>query len=1364
MKDNFVHLHLHSTYSFTDGYGLPEQYISRAVELGQPGIGVTDHGNVSAHYKWYKQSIKAGLKPILGCEMYIVEDNKDIREREYNHITVLVKNNIGYRNLMKLVTKAWCEQFYYKPRITFQDLFDNQEGLIVLSGCLSSPIMEHLKENRMDEARNMIKLFNERIDNFYIEIQPITFEAGIHAYEKLIDLYHELKHYGIKWVATNDCHYVLEEHNKVQEVLLCVQTRDKMSNPEHWKFDQDDFFLKSRQQMIDSLHKAFPYYDISEFEKACDNSVIIADGVDFEFPKATPIVFPMKEEDKFIFIKSECEKGLERILRKDDKSYRERVDYELDLIKSKGFIDYFLVIHDLVNWAKNKGILVGPARGSAAGSLACYLLRITEVDPMPYDLLFERFIDINREDLPDIDVDFEDSRRYEVKEYIIGKYGADKVGNLPTFAEFKGKSALHDVGSIFEVPFKMVDEIKSLVIERSGGDSRASFTLIDTFTNEEFPRPAEILKQYPSMKYAIELEGQYRQMGQHAAGVVISNEPLTNFCAIYKVKGEQVISLAYEDASSIGLLKIDLLGLSTLSVVSKAIRMIEAKTKKKIDIYNLPLNDPKVYQGFISQKMFGVFQFDGQAVNQVSRQINPRDFNALSAISALARPGPLNGGVTTAYIARRANKEKITYAHPVMKPYTEETYGLVVYQEQVMKTMREVGKMSWKDTAEIRKLISRSQGVEKFNTFKEKFAIGAKENGMNDKQIDDIWNAICTFGSWAFNKCCTMNTEIVNTSPNQFSKKVLTVKELYENNGYATPRWREQPKAYKKMNTLSIDSDGMIRPGRVKDVFYKGKREVVEIKTNNGKSIKITPNHRMLSSNGFKEIQKFKIGDEIATNGGYWNREYKSTNKNGQSWRKGRMVAGPKDKLDGRRIEINTFRKEKEGESCEHCEYFNSRMEVHHVTRTPPNSILEWLCPSCHKIAEYKKGRIKVWQKGFKIEWEKIVSLKFLEPEDVYDIEMEDSSRPTFIANGFISHNSHSVSYTIISYWTMWLKVHHPMEFYSSILSIADPSKKKSIIKEYKREGFKIFPVDINRSKESFAIDGDAIRIGVCDIGGIGPVYGSKILTHQPYVSYGDYIAKNKKSPVPSSATQKLVDLGAFDNLAEKSYEINLFGERIDEYKKNELTLTDRVLICPWDVEFGVEKKWIPFLKEFPTVFPKLPSPISSFTPNEEENPEETKYVPEDAQNNEDVTIMGIVYDKNLKDYREEAGKGKAVKDLAGKIRDGKCKYANFVLEDESDFITVRLSNYAFVEPTCQQIKSVVEDDFGKEKQAILNYGQLIFQEMKPDDVIVVRGKLGNGIRMFFANKILSLRHFKEYYEQNGKPQPILRTRQRKFR
>lgn len=1106
MKDKFVHLHNHSTYSFTDGYGTPEQYVKRAAELGQPAIAVTDHGNVSAHYKWYKECEKAGIKAILGCEMYIVKSNEDIRERSYNHITVLAKNQEGYRNLMKLVTLSWRpENFYYKPRITQKDLFEHQKGLIVLSGCLSSPCMQELKNNNIKDAKKILKLYKENIDDFFIEMQPIEFDEGRPVYEKLVNLYEELKKDGFKWVATNDCHYVLKSHQKVQEVLLCIQSKDTMSNPEHWKFDQDDFFLKSRDEMLESLRKTYGWYRDEELVKAVDNSVKIADMVDFTFPEATPIRFPMKEDEKMKYLKEKCEEGLMRIMRQEDTVYKERMLYELDLIQKKDFIDYFLVIQDLVNWAKKSGILVGPARGSAAGSLVCYLLKITEVDPIPYELLFERFIDINREDLPDIDIDFEDVRRHEVKEYIVEKYGADKVGNLPTFAEFKGRSALHDVGTVFEIPFKLVDEVKGLVIERSGGDSRASFTLEDTFTNDEFPRAKEIIKQYPDLKYAIDLEGQYRQMGQHAAGIVISNEPLTDFCAIYTVKGQQVISLPYEDASDIGLLKIDLLGLSTLSVISKAMKMIEKKTGKKKDIYTLGLEDPAVYEGFIKQKMFGIFQFDGQAVNQVSRQINPREFSSLSAISALARPGPLNGGVTTAYIERRAGKQKVKYAHPVMKPYTEETYGLVVYQEQVMKTMREVGKMSWKDTAEIRKLISKSQGVEKFNTFKDKFALGAKENGMNDKQIDDIWNAICTFGSWAFNK-------------------------------------------------------------------------------------------------------------------------------------------------------------------------------------------------------------------------------------------------------------SHSVSYTIISYWTMWLKVHHPMEFYSSILSLTeDPKKLKAILKEYKREGYKVLPVDINRSKESFVIDGDALRIGFSDIHGIGPESSKKIVEKQPYLSYYDYIIKHTKHKVTEKTTQKLVNLGAFDYLPEASFQVNLFGEKVNAYQKEELTSTERYDLCPWDVDFGIEKNWMPFLKQFPTVFKTLPVPISSFKPKDEEDDLTTL-----VTNYDDVIIMGIVYDKNLKDFREEASKGKNI-DLQSKK--GLYKYANFVVEDDSDFITVRVSNFKFVEPTLQHIKSIItNDETGLEEERIINYGQLIFQEMKSDDVLIIRGKLGNGIRMFFANKIISLRHYKEYYEKHGKPQPLFNIPKKSFR
>ena len=502
MKDNFVHLHVHYTYSFQDGIGLPEQYIKRALELGQPGLGVTDHGNISAHYKWYTQCKKAGIIPILGCEFYIVKNDKDIREREYNHITVLVKNNIGYNNLTKLVTKAWYEQFYYKPRITYKDLFENQEGLIVLSGCLSSPVMQQLKEGNTKEAERILDLFNDNINDFYIEIQPIYFPEGKIVYDRLIDLYNKkLKKKGFKTVATNDCHYVKKEQNKLQEILLCIQSSDKMDNPKRWKFDQDDFYLKSRDEMEQSLKECFPK---ENFKKALDNTVKISESIDFEFPLATPIKFPMPEEDKIKYLYEICNEGMikrglyydkidekQKINYEADKEvvYKERLEYELDLIVKKGFIDYFLVIADLVQWAKSKNILVGPARGSAAGSLACFALEITEVEPIKWGLIFERFIDINREDLPDIDIDFEDVRRHEVKEYLENKYGRDRVGNLPTFSTFKGKSAIDDISRVFKIPFQVAEKVKNAIIERSGGDSRASFTLEDTFNSSVFEYP-----------------------------------------------------------------------------------------------------------------------------------------------------------------------------------------------------------------------------------------------------------------------------------------------------------------------------------------------------------------------------------------------------------------------------------------------------------------------------------------------------------------------------------------------------------------------------------------------------------------------------------------------------------------------------------------------------------------------------------------------------------------------------------------------------------------------------------------------------------------------------------------------------------
>lgn len=1057
MTDKFVHLHLHSTYSLLDGLGMPEQYIKKALELGQPAIGITDHGNISGHFKWYREATKADIKPILGCELYVESLEKDWKK--YYHITALALNNKGYSNLLHLVTTGWSKQAKH-PIIPMETIEAYSEGLLLTSGCPSGKVVSLIKDGRTDEAEAELIRLKKRITNFYIELSPWNFIGNGYDYKQALRvMYNFSKKLDIPAIATADCHYVEKEHNIVHEMLLCVQRGDTMDNPKRWKFDQDGFYLKTRQEMIDEFAKIDPTMDITD---ALDNTVKIADMVDFTFPKASPLRFPIPDEEKNDKLHKMCMEGMKK--RKfDEDAYWERMEYEYNLIVQKNFVDYFLIVADMVQWAKKKGILVGPARGSSAGSLVCYLLRITEVDPLKFGLMFERFIDINREDLPDIDIDFEDEQRGEVIKYLENKYGHDKVCQIATFATFKGKNTIQDIGRIYRMPFSDVSKLTSLIIERSGGDSRASFTIEDTFG--QFDAAKEILERHPYVKYAPALEGQIKNLGGHASGILITNEPLTDFCAIYKSKddGRNISSIDYEDASKLGLVKFDILGLNTLTCIRKALDLIKERTGEKIDIYNLPLDDEKVFAGFRDEKkLFGIFQFDGQSVNQVCRQMNPDTFEELSAINALSRPGPMHGldlelqqPITSIYLARKQGKLPMKYTHPLLEPITKDTQGVVIYQEQVMKVMRDIGKMSWKDTAEIRKLISRTQGVERFNDFKDKFAVGAKENGLTDGEIDNIWSAICTFGSWAFNK-------------------------------------------------------------------------------------------------------------------------------------------------------------------------------------------------------------------------------------------------------------SHSVSYSIISYWTMWLKVYHPIEYYCAMASTMNKDEKvKRIIKEYIREGFKLLPIDINRSKSTFSIDDNNLRLGFVQIKGLGEKSALNIEKLQPYLNIDEYEKKildhNHRVKDSSIALKKYTTLlnkmGAFDLIGGANKMLHtLFGDELENKYPPLKDVYEKFEICPLSVEFNIYEDWKDFVNKYLKV---------KITKIEHLNSEEHSQV-----------IMGIVYDKNLKDQIEEAmTRGKPVPD----IDPAKAKYCNFIIEDDSDFVTCRVSTRNFP-----------------------NFKKLIFEDLQPGQILMIKGKMGEGIRMFFANEIICLNHMKE--------------------
>ena len=1059
--DKFVNLHVHSTYSFVDGYGTPKQYFDVAEKIGQSALAVTDHGNVSSHYKWYKEGLKRNIKPILGCEMYVVENlNKIVsekKEREYNHITVIAINNKGYENLLFLVTKSWQEGFYYKPRIDYKSLVEHKEGLIFTTGCLSSMSGNAFKAGKdiEESLKKQKQMFGSQL---YAEVQPLTFEEG----SKYIEaVYKSAKKLNIPMVATMDCHYPEQSQSKIQEIMLCIQSNDQMFNPKRWKFDQEDFYLKSRAEMEQSFKVSHPKLDFTE---AFDNTVKIAKMVDFKFPTAYPLKFPISEEEKIKQFKQLCWKGmLEKGLDKN-KEYVERAKYEIELIIKKDFVDYFLVIADLIQYAKSHNILVGPARGSAAGSLVCYLATITEVDPLKHDLIFERFIDINREDIPDIDIDFEDEKRYLLKEYLEKKYGKDKVGDIATFGTFKGKMIISDLGRVYKIPFEVTDKIKNLLVQRSGGDSRASFTVEDTF--KEFEYPKEALKQYPELQYASAFEGQIRNLSKHAAGVVVSNEPLTKLCAIYQSGGEKVLSMDYYDVSSVGLLKIDILGLKTLTFLQKAKELVKQHYGTEIDYYKLSLEDPEDYEAFNDpERLFGIFQFDGQAVNQVCRQVHPKNFSELSDIDALARPGPLNSGSTTLYIQRKIGNEPVTYTHPLMEKITSDTYGIVIYQEQVMKVMREIGNMSWKDTAEIRKNISRSRGMEAFNEFKAKFDIGALENGLKQKEIDEIWNSVCTFGSWAFNK-------------------------------------------------------------------------------------------------------------------------------------------------------------------------------------------------------------------------------------------------------------SHSVSYTYISYWAMWMKVHYPIEYFVSILSTVKEDTVKKVLKEFRREGFKVYPVDINKSKETFTIDEKGIRLGFLSMKGIGSGLAQKLVVNQPYESVDELQKKMKGKRLTKKILEKLEKLGAFDNIKGEIIEqINLFNDVVKLKAYTPANFQELSEWCPYLIELNIEKDWKEFMEKY---LIKYPEPIKNLVAQGD-------YVTnQKLWESPDRFIMGIAYDKNPRDKLEVASsKGKILKFQPGEPTE----FCNMIIEDDTDFITVRIGVRIY-----QQ------------------YKKLIFEDIKEDDVLYIRGKMGSGIRMFFANEIIVLSHLKQKIENNIEP------------
>lgn len=763
MPKTHVNLHGHTTFSPGDGFRMPAEHAAAVAALGQPALAVTEHGNVSSHVKLERAAKEHGVKPIFGCELYCATE--DPRGQLKHHLTVLAMNEVGYSNLLRVVSDSW-ENFKYKPTTTGDMLAEHSEGLVVLSGCLGGRLATAVLGGKGEEEKAVADLkagarvaarFREVFgDRYYLEVQAhpsLPRQAALNAAAERIG-----RRLGIPRVVTGDVHYPTPEDQHMYPVLHAIDRGGRKNTVEaqsqSWEYD-----IMLTYQPTDVVRQGLTLSGMTSraADAALQTTLDIADRCTVTLPKLRELEYPGRMPGKQLIWKwlraGWRYRGFHLLPRAERRELMRRVKYEMGLVEMKGFVDYFLVISDMVRWAKNHHIPVGPARGSAAASLVCYLLRITEVNPMLFpNLLFERFIDINRHDLPDIDLDFDDEQRWRIRDYLVRRYGADRVGNIGTFTMYKGKNSLDDVARVFRIPAWEVEAVKEGLLERSSGDLRAANSIEDSI--ELFPKVAEVFDRNPDLRVAQKLEGNLKGFSVHAAGLVVANEPLTNSVAVYTREvaktGERgwMLSIDKYDAEYINALKIDVLGLTTMGVIRHCLDLVGMTLE---ELYAIQLDDEKVYEGFRRNEVIGVFQFDGRAMRSVNREVKPDNFAEVCDINALARPGPLHSGAAAEYIMVKHKKKKPDKTHPIVARITAHTNQQIVYQEQILQVVRELGGFSWEEAAHVRKLISKKQGEQAFNRLQSKFVDGCADRGVDATMALRIWKQLVTAGAYAFN-------------------------------------------------------------------------------------------------------------------------------------------------------------------------------------------------------------------------------------------------------------------------------------------------------------------------------------------------------------------------------------------------------------------------------------------------------------------------------------------------------------------------------------------------------------------------------------------------------------------------------------
>ena len=753
MKSDFVHLHTHSHYSLLDGACTVDKLIDEAKRQGMPALALTDHGNLFGAIEFYQTATKNGLNPIVGYEAYVAPNSRkdkkaasDTAKSAY-HLILLAKNDAGYHNLIKLASSAYLEGFYRKPRIDKEILAIYKNGLIALSGCLQSEIDQLILDDKPDAALAAAMQYKDIFgDDFYLEIQQHRIAEQLKAINGLLEISRKT---GIPVVATNDIHYLRKEDRAAHDILLCISTNKKITDQTRMRFSSDEFYFKTADEM-----KAL----FSEIPQAITNTMAIASKCNLYLNLKEMHMPRFKSPDNkasIDFIKELCAKGIQQrypelgatdIDTADPKiPVIRRLKEELHIIATKGLIDYFLVVWDFVRFAKEHKVSIGPGRGSSAGSLLAFILGITDIDPLKYNLLFERFLNPGRDDPPDIDIDFSQAGRESVINYVKDKYGRESVSQIITFGTMKARAAVRDVGRVMDIPLSEVDHIAKKLSSIT--------TLRESIKSDpELKEAAEKQKRIRDLfDISMRLEGLSRHASTHAAGVVISDKPLNNYVPLYSSGGVETTQYTMESLQAIGLLKVDLLGIITLDIIDRCLELIEQNRAIKIDINSLLLDDKKTYTLLTQAETKGVFQLESAGMRDILQKLRPNKFEDIIAILALYRPGPLQSGMVDNYIHSRHHPSEISYVDKSLEPLLKETNGIILYQEQVMRIANRIGGFSPSDSDDLRKAMGKKI-PQIMQEYRDKFIKGAIKNGISGQISEKIFEMMEYFGGYGFNK------------------------------------------------------------------------------------------------------------------------------------------------------------------------------------------------------------------------------------------------------------------------------------------------------------------------------------------------------------------------------------------------------------------------------------------------------------------------------------------------------------------------------------------------------------------------------------------------------------------------------------